>query len=259
MSNKSNYDASSIINQMDDIRIKLALLDYMELEGEKLIEENKVLQENKIFSLDEKAKKQKLNNIIKSYNIYKLKKVINNHSKRLYKVAAILFFLISIISVSVLNAEAIKIKLFNFIFDIHDKYTSIKLEPADDMETGYITLNLEDVYIPTRIPEGFKLSGLTNNDQQKVLQYSNSNKSIIILQQFSSDCSLNIDTENADHIINVLINDSEGLLVEKENIITITWNYANRLFLMEFINCELSQEEALDIAESVRLVNKNSD
>lgn len=259
MNNKSNFDKSSIINQLDDLRIMLALLDYMELEGKTLIEENSALRENKIFSLDEKTKKHNLNNFVKSYNIYRLKKAINNHSKKLHKVAAILLFSISIISVSVLNADAIKFKLFNFIFDVHDKYTSIKLEPAEDMEMGYIKVSLDDIYIPTLLPEGYELSGFTNNDQQKVLQYSNSADSIIILQQFSSDSSLNIDTENADHILNVFINASEGILVEKENNITISWNYANRLFLMEFINCELSYEEALDIAESVSLINKNTD
>lgn len=255
MTDKLNLDKATLIDKMDDIKIKLALLDYMDMEGKLLIEENKALQYDELFSLDEKTKKKIQKSINKYYIKNRIKKVTNIKPKNIYKVAAILIFSFIIISVSVFNVKAIKNKLFNFILDMRDEYTSIQLVPTEDTGSSNITINWKNAYVPTRIPEGYRLSSVTSNDLLKVLKYNDSNDSLIILQQFSGEGTINVDMENADSILKVFVQDSEGILVEKGYVITISWNYADYIFLMDFVKSGLSREEVLDIAESVSQAN----
>ena len=254
-----NLDESFLVERMGDIKIKLALLEYMDMEGKILAEENKALKSNGIFLLEENKKKILMKKINKYYNRINIKNILNKKMNIIYKAASVLLLAVIITSVTVFNVDALRIKLYNFILDMRDEYSNIKIEPADEAGTSIIKINWENAYAPALIPEGFKLSSVSNNELLKSLQYSDSDNNLIILQQYSSEGTINVDTENADTVLRVFVKGREGILVEKGNDITISWNYEDYIFIMNFINTGLSKEEAMKIAESVTKINPEAE
>ena len=254
MVDKQYFDMNILNQKMDDIRIKIALLSYMDMEGKLLNEENKALQNDNLYSLDEITRKRNQKKISRFYNVSKIKNTVHKSLKAFNKTAAILLFLIILFSIPMFSVDAIRTKVFNLIIDMQEEYTSIHLDSNDDATSNSIIINGDDAYAPTIIPEGYQLNSITNNDLLKALQYSDTNDSLIIFQQFSGGGIVNIDTENADSISKVMIHGSEGILVEKGDLITISWNYADYIFLIDFFKSNLSHEEVQNIAESVNQI-----
>lgn len=254
MVDKQFFDKNILYEKMDDIRIKIALLSYMDMEGKLLNEENKALQNDKLYSLDEITRKRYQRNISRLYNASVIKNALHKGLKAINKTAAILLFLIVLLSVPMFSVDAIRNRVFNFIIDMHEEYTSIRLDLNDDDTSNSIVINWDDAYAPTLIPEGYKLVSITNNELLKALQYSDTNNSLLIFQQLNGGGIVNIDTENADSISKVMIHGSEGILVEKGDLITISWSYADYIFLIDFFKSNLSNEEVQKIAESVNRI-----
>ncbi|NLO08382.1 MAG: DUF4367 domain-containing protein [Clostridiales bacterium] len=254
MVNKHFFDKDILHEKMDDIRIKIAILSYMDMEGKLLNEENEAIQNDYLYSLDEITRKRNQRNISRLYNASKIKNTLHKTFKAFNKTAAILLLVIILFSVPMFSVDAIRNKVFNFIIDMQEDYTSIRLDSNDDATSNSIIINWDDAYAPTIIPEGYELSSITNNDLLKALQYIDTNNSLIIFQQFSGGGVVNIDTENAESISKVMIHGSEGILVEKEDLITISWSYGDYIFLIDFFKSNLSHDEAQIIAESVNQI-----
>ncbi|TAH75097.1 MAG: DUF4367 domain-containing protein [Anaerolineaceae bacterium] len=254
MVDKQFFDKDTLYEKMEDIRIKIALLSYMDMEGKLLNDENNALQNDSLFNRDEITKKQYQKKISRLYNASKIKIAFHKSLKAFNKTAAILLFVIILFSVPMLSVNAIRSKMFNFIIDMQGEYTSIRLD-SNAAASNSIIINWEDAYAPTLIPECYALSSITNNDLLKALQYSCTNDSLIIFQQISGGGIVNIDTENADIISKAIIHGCEGILVEKGDLITISWSYADYIFLIDFFKSNLSHEEAQNIAESVNQIN----
>ena len=89
----------------------------------------------------------------------------------------------------------------------------------------------------------------------KALQYSNSNGGIIIFQQWPESSLINIDTENAEEISKVIIQEADGMIVKKGNLFTITWINNSYIFILDIYQGNMTREEVFTIAESVRKIN----
>ncbi len=255
MSEGIHFNTESIMEDLDDLKIKLALLNYMDLEGKSLLEENKVLQKDDFFSLRKDTKQRFQKSINRHYYKKHAEAFLRIGRRIISKAAVVLFFIFVSLSIPVFSVEAIRTRVLNLILDVNDKYTSVKLNQEDDnLESTDLNIPWTEAYAPTRIPEGYEVSSMSDKSV-KSIQFNNAEGSMILFQQWVYGSTINIDTENADNTSKVTIQGNEGMLAEKGEVVTITWSNDAYIFVITIYRGGFSQEEMLDIAESVGLVN----
>ena len=58
-----------------------------------------------------------------------------------------------------------------------------------------------------------------------------------------------MDTENAQSVTEIIINDSQGILVEKDGFSSLTWNEGETFF---WVRGEIDSDELVKIAKSLK-------
>lgn len=168
--------------------------------------------------------------------------------------AAASFVLVAVVSISsavVASAdvrEAVTDVIYHLVFEDNEKYTLVSMGES----TGFIDPELYDwegAYAPTYMPEGYEFEKRKDYEGYHYIQYSyNSNK--IIFKQFI--CTTNIvDTETATKIERIEINNSEAVVVYKDNKVTVNWHIGETMFSLESYG-EL--ESLIKIAESIKII-----
>lgn len=204
--------------------------------------------------LDEKMRK-----IIANYNSNYNRKTKTRRGRKTAKkvlsiAAVILIAILTATAVFVASAEAIRIKVLNLVMEDMGEYTSvdIKEEPeASEDILATVPPNWEGQYAPTYIPEDFVISQYKSYNHTKTIVYLDDSGQMILFEERSGEISsLRLDTEYTD-ATPIEINGFEGLLVEKDGIVKITWYNDELLFA---ITGKIDKNELIRIAESVELI-----
>ncbi|MBR3611661.1 MAG: DUF4367 domain-containing protein [Oscillospiraceae bacterium] len=101
----------------------------------------------------------------------------------------------------------------------------------------------------TYLPEGFSFGEMQDLDSQKIVTYFSGTKFISFAQAYN--VITQADTENADKVEQIKINDSEGLLVVKGKLTSVIWNIGDTLFT---VLGDCSTEELINIANGIKPV-----
>ena len=109
----------------------------------------------------------------------------------------------------------------------------------------------EGAFAPTYIPEGFNFVECVVGLDSHSNTYEN-NEKFVIIEQKNKNYTTHIDTENADIIKELTINNSQALYVEKGGLAYITWSFPDTLL---FVCGNIDGEEIIKIAEGVRPIN----
>jgi hypothetical protein len=255
LSNHTPLDKNKLIEDYEQSLIKLALTSYAELDGKKLMQENEKLKVDSFYQPTEEAKRKFNKTINKYYHKQKMKEVFSISYKYLNKIAVFLIIVTVLLSVSIFTVEGVRIKVLNLIMNIQNGYTEIRLD--NDKENKNIIgnnlyINWDNAYAPTYIPNGYSIRNLTNNKNLKAIEYANKNGETILFQQLDEKGSANIDTEDADKVEKIVIQGCDGLLVNKDGLITVIWNAES--FILNTPTDNLQNEDVVKIAESVSLI-----
>lgn len=250
-------DKEKLTKELMDIKLKLAIDDWVESEGERLYQENEDIKSNPSYQPSDEAR-AKFNNLLNHQ--YKVSKIRQSY-KFAYKIInkiAMLFVLICIaFIVSVFSVEAVRVKVVNLFLSVQDSYTEINLQDhnGENIVGDKLYINWKNAYVPTKIPKEFFISKLINSDNMKSVEYSDSKENIILFQQRDENSNMNMDTEDSEVIEKVSINNLQGVLITKDNLITITWVENSFLFILSADENIISKEVILEIASSVKLIN----
>lgn len=205
----------------------------------KEIHQDKV-KEEPIFpsELDEKVK-----SIINQYNKKENLKKFRRASWRLLQRAAVIFFIFFIgSSILLFSVEAFRVKTINFIMETTKEYTEIKTESSGEDAA------LKGMYLPDYIPDGFEISKTELLSASKIIRYTNDKNQLIVFVQYKNEnSSLRIDTEEAE-VEKISINGFEGLLVEKEQLITILWHNEKSSF---YLKSNIDKNLLIKMGESI--------
>lgn len=247
------------LSQFEDDLFNLALLGLLEIEGRALVQEDERLRKSGGYDDIPEAPKSELAKIERMLRRQQIKKKVTNACKRIAPVftkIAVFFmvFWIGAGAVFATSAEAREM-LYQLIVEQYEKYSVIEPDwnadelPADAQE--YLAAGA--VAIPTYVPDQFKLAEIESGIYSVNAYYEGVDQSDLFLsfkQIVSSDSDiLKIDTENADSIQNVMIGDSLGMIVQKEQTVQIVWNIGNRVF---FVLTNAEYEDALQFAAGVQ-------
>ena len=197
----------------------------------------------------------RMRQLIASYNKRaNFNKYKRNARKVLSKAAAIFIIIIATASIFYMSVEAIRLRVLNLVMDQTKEYTSIEVKEEPDVKkdsSAVIPPNWEGLYAPTYIPEGFVFDKVNNTPYTIIINYSNEAGQTIMFEQYDNNKrSLRVDTEDA-KTSKIMVNDFEGLLVEKDGKFFIAWQNNDISFT---VMGKIEKDELLKIAESVEIV-----
>ncbi|GMQ61671.1 DUF4367 domain-containing protein [Vallitalea maricola] len=175
---------------------------------------------------------------VKFYRKYRRKERVQKLNRKFKKagckVAVLLLLVIGIGTVLSCTVEAFRIKILNFFIEENKEYTIVQVkedkEPIPDSWSNY--------YYPEYLPQDFILDKSEIMNDKKILKFINEDKFILITQS-PNGTNYQMDTEDAE-ADKIIINDYEGLLIEKQEHTTIIWH--NEEFSFNIISNIISDE-----------------
>lgn len=169
------------------------------------------------------------------------------HSRR---AAILILMMIGVNYFLVSNVEAYRIKWMNTISSIQDKFTQIDIVPDEQKNITDIPENWEGNYYPVYVPEGFKLTEQHSTELTIRLVYEDDQNNQIVLHQFSSLTSLQVDSEGGASS-KVMVGEREATLIKKDGMINLNWSIDDSVLYITTKGIKIN--ELIKIAESVIL------
>ena len=173
---------------------------------------------------------------------------LTKYSKR----AAIIFLAVLIsVGTMTLGVEANRIKFFNYIIDVHEKFSSITLRKDVEKYTfneDLIPSEWDSYYFPDFIPGGYKLLNASGPKTNKIMEFSNGNDTLLLMQA-DVDMSIQMDTEDA-KVMEIEIVGSKAVMVNKNDYIMVYWYIKDTYFVL---SGRLDTERMVEIASSLKL------
>lgn len=247
MVNDRTESRKRLLEEFEDSLFRLVMHDVAQQEGQIFLGENEELKSSPSHQPSAEAictfKK------ISKKNIRRQKQAPRRGLPRLfYRVSMVLAVLMIVSLTSVITVEAVRVRFLNFMIEVEKEFTSLSLQPSaptDALPKG----NWSDCYMPTYIPEGYKLIHEENMKMMKQLTYQNAEGKVINYSQFDSSTSVGLDTENA-AVENIEVNGFEGLLIIKGEYVSVAWSDRESIFTLL---TSLDRAEALRVAQSVKI------
>lgn len=179
------------------------------------------------------------------------KKSLNSKVSSIAKRVAIFLIILALGAfVTTISVEAYRVRLFNLITNITEKYTNINIERGTNEDTSDNNVVGKSHLYPEYIPIGYKQSDIQNYGELWLIHFENDNGDIIEFLQTKLDSNFQVDTEDAT-TIEVNISGSKGMLVSKEDVKTLFWfTDANNFY----ITGKLNQKEMVSMAESLEFI-----
>lgn len=238
-----------IQEEYEDLVFRKVMAIYVQKEGKRILSEIEEEKKKDNTPVDSKA-------IEKLYDKKERKENLNilwKYSKKLINIAAMVVFvaIVSLSSVVVASAEVREVvidAIYHLVYEENERYTQVGIGES----TGFIDPEIYDwegAYAPTYMPDGFVLTETYLEGPLNAVVYSNG-QNYIFINQMDKSYNMQIDTENASTKI-IHLHNSEGLLIVKDGLTTITWNEGERLFE---ISGTINTDEIILIAENMRKI-----
>ena len=155
------------------------------------------------------------------------------------------------IALMTFSVDALRIRVLNFLIDTTQRYTNIQVVDETN-EQGKVTITWSNYYLPEYIIDGYSIISFQELGESKIIYYRNARGEEIQFSQSPGDNNYQINTEDTE-ATEVKINDTKGILSEKNGVITLLWHDSRYTF---FIIGKADKEEIVKMAESTKLIKK---
>ncbi|MCB8818102.1 DUF4367 domain-containing protein [Desulfosporosinus shakirovi] len=251
--NSSEQIRKKLYEEYEDSMFRLVMHDAAEKEGKLfLAEKEKLRNAPESLPSEETFKRfsKQLEGQLKKHKAYARRRRM---FKALNKIAVAMLAVIVILFTTVVTVQAVRVRALNFLMDIQPKYTSFQLKESDSgSDNGGSVVGWTNAYVPTYIPDGYKVSNSSNGKLLKKIEFKNQQGSLITYTELSEGSSPALDTENASDFETVSINGHKGTLAVKNSLVTIIWEMNNGMFM---IRAQTSKDTAMKMAEGVKYVD----
>lgn len=248
-------DEKLLEEQYEEIKIKLIMARFAELEGKMFREENERLRKDAYYLPSEKTSRTFIKKLHRRIMLRNFSRIFTRLIPIAYlRNAFITLLLIAALLIGTWNVETIRNHMLHMFIQFHQKYTEVRFEQASpSLENHYLLINWKSTYAPTQVPEGFQIVGVKDLQTMKVIEYENNANESILFQQNSGNMVMNVDTEHADQVEFRSIQGNQGLVIKKNNTLSLELYTENYQFLL--IGPFKIYNELIDMAESVTLFN----
>ena len=208
--------------------------------------ENQALKETPEETLDEETD-ERLKVLIQT--AYRKACVRRRWKRRTLKAFACIAITLTLSLTAVLNVNAWRTELLNYIVAIFEDHGVVYSEPMDFDDD-------HPRYLPTKIPNGFELTEtLIDTEDTLMLEYENNEEgSSFVVYLSYAPVNIKFDTENAT-IKKKMIGSEEVIITTKNNSIQILGKIEGTDYQF-IISGDLAEEELLNIASSFQSVTK---
>ena len=143
-------DKDELIEELMDLKIKLAMINYAEIDGKALLEENKKLMRDEQYSLKSEAKGKFIRKLNWHYYRLKGREIFYDCHRVGNRVAVILLIIMASLWISMFTVEAVRTRVLNLMLDIQEEYTNIHLKEKENNSRteNEFNINWEDAYVP---------------------------------------------------------------------------------------------------------------
>ena len=236
----NNKEKQDIIQKVNDDLLTLAMLDFILEEDEILEQERLELLKNQ-DSFPSFEQKSKFRKAVRK-EIKKAKNTKQKSIKHLVRIAAVIVMCAITVGSLAVNAEAIRIKLFELIRKNQGIYSSFETQEYD-----HTLIKQNEINAPEYIPKGYEIEHIYSEAEIKVVEYKNENGENIIFTQNSLDNNIHLDTEDA-AVEDILINGINATFIQKGGKTSILWTDDNYVYIIE---TSISKKELIKMAKSV--------
>ena len=140
----------------------------------------------------------------------------SNKKKTLMRVASIAVAVLVCFSAVILSVDGFRNRFTEFLSNFSNSdHASVDIGNSKNDE---LLLSYKGQYVPTYIPEGYVISDVSNDEVMCSLTLESEDGKVIILSEQSADVKTRMDTEGADSVENIEINNMKGLLVIKNDV-----------------------------------------
>lgn len=248
------WDKQQCIEAYEDLMIKIAMSSYAEIEGEELLEENEQLKGSPQFQLTPEIE-AKIRRIAQRQ---KIRKSVYRLGKGFYavtnKVAMIFLAIFILFSTTMAVSAEFRSAIYQLVFAYEKRYTLVELDHATDLEfVDSEIYTWEHAFAPTMMPQGYIVEDVLETSLLHMVIYTNNDGGYIDFSQSSNNSTgtIRVDTEDAQLVQTVQINDSEGLLVNKNERNTLVWRVGNAMLAIE---SNENIETMIAIAQNIKLL-----
>ncbi len=155
----------------------------------------------------------------------------SNKKKTLMRVASIAVAVLVCFSAVTLSVDGLRNRFTEFLSNFSNSdHASVDIGNSKNDE---LLLSYKGQYVPTYIPEGYVISDVSNDKVMCSLTLESEEGKVIILSEQSADVKTRMDTEGADSVENIEVNNMKGLLVIKNGVTNIV--IASDSIVLDFV------------------------
>ena len=186
---------------------------------------------------------RRMNKLIRQERRSPFIKIFVNYSR---KVAIIFLIVISITFTTIMSVEAYKVKFFEVVIEVWEEFTSIIFKSKENIDDGkLIPVN------PTYIPHGFTIIEEGTNHYEHFIYWENDDGIEIMFEQakITSNAIIN-DTEGIE-IEKILVDEQEVTYFTNKNVHQIYWNDSTYIYTI------ISAYDKKDLIKMVESIIRN--
>ena len=186
---------------------------------------------------------RRMNKLIRQERRSPFIKIFVNYSR---KVAIIFLIVISITFTTIMSVEAYKVKFFEVVIEVWEEFTSIIFKSKENIDDGkLIPVN------PTYIPHGFTIIEEDTNHYEHFIYWENDDGIEIMFEQakITSNAIIN-DTEGIE-IEKILVDEQEVTYFTNKNVHQIYWNDSTYIYTI------ISAYDKKDLIKMVESIIRN--
>lgn len=252
-SNYGIWTKKECIENYDEVMLRIAMSSYAEIHGEEMIRENNALKQAQSYPHPPDIGKMIRKRLNKKRTKTAAHAIANQSYKALSKVAVV-FLVLSIVFAFSLQVGAVRSAIYKLIFTYEKEYTLVQLDKATSLEfVSSDVYTWEHAFAPTMLPAGYEINDVNILPSQNIVIYNNQKNGFIEFWQSnaSSDGQWYADTEDADSVQQIYINDSEAILITKQGTNSLLWRAGN--IILQVISNE-DADTVISIAKNIKLL-----
>ena len=239
----SNMD---IREEYEDFVFKKVMLRYSELESEKIRQEN-----SKNAAPDSETAEKRKKEIKKLIRRNKMKNGLHfffSASKKVITAAAMVVLAAAVsLGTSVVASAEVRESIADYLYSLnavrHDTHTSVSASANKEAFFDLESYGDDCGFAPTFMPEGYE-------KDEELGQYSYSNGETYFHISQSENGASHLDTERAQKVEVVRIGESKGILVQKDEITSVTWSCG--IWLLS-VRGTATEEDIIKVARGLRV------
>lgn len=242
----------------EDALFALLMDEFAEQEGQRLLEENERLKQDPAMSIPEELDKRCIKTIDRAFAKEKRRKAKHAAYKIISRTAVAVLAVVVLFGTAYAAFPEVRIRSLNLLIEFSEKAASLSLTGESESTSKGVKSppSSEDGmlfgYRLPEIPDGFEIYLENNTSSSERIEYINESGTIIGFYVIDAEGTVvNRDTENAQNVENIKIHGYDGLLIEKDGWINITWADTDQNNFFTVYCYMLNKDEVLKYAEMI--------